>query len=445
MISLTAQQIADQTQGVVITGNAQARINRVCTDSRAVPRECLFIALKGDNFDGHTFVSQAGEQGARIAIVEDATVSAAPGMTLIRVADARRALGQLARSVRRSIGRTKVIAIAGSNGKTSTKNMLHAVLSRTLRGSASPKSFNNNIGVPATIFPVEESDDYVIVEIGTNHPGEVEQLSLIAEPDIAVITSIGEEHLEFFHDLDGVRKENARITAGLRINGQLFATGDDLPLHAHLSRPARTFGFNDNNELQARNVRVSLDGTSFYVNERSFFVPVPARHFAANALAVIAVARDMGLRDEDIRTGLALSQPSEMRMQKISAGSVTILNDAYNANPTSMHAALDTFAHIDWPGRKVVIAGEMRELGAHSSAAHERVVQHVLSATFDACIFVGDAYKSHLAGNQHWLNDTRDAAPIVEMLRDNDLVLLKGSRGVRLERIADAIVQRFTH
>lgn len=449
MIPLTAQEIADSTGGEVIAGDAEARADQVSTDSRAVPRGCVFVALKGDTFDGHQFLPQARQQGATVAIV-DAASPAPAGMTVVRVADTRRALGELARSIRRKIHRTRVIAIAGSNGKTSTKNLLHSVLSRTLRGTASPKSFNNDIGVPATIFPVRDEDDYVILEIGTNHPGEVENLSRIAEPDIAVITSIGEEHLEFFGDLEGVRRENATIAAGLRPAGLLIINGDDPALSGHLTNytgKLLRFGFGEHNDLVARNVHVTIDGTSFDVDGRPYFVPTSARHFASNALAVIAIARHLGLDYDVIRTGLAFADSSEMRMQKRICGPVTLINDAYNANPTSMRASLETVAQIEWTGRKVIILGDMRELGEHAERAHEDTRDLAHSLAFSHVFTVGDVFGracENASGIECFSDSASASAAIPSHVQPGDLVLLKGSRGLKLELIADAIATKFS-
>jgi len=449
MTPLTAQDIADSTGGEVIAGDAETRVDDVSTDSRAVPKGCVFVALHGDKFDGHAFLPQASQLGATVAIV-DGSAPAPDGMTVVRVADTRRALGQLARSIRRRMHGTRVIAIAGSNGKTSTKNLLHAVLARSLRGTASPKSFNNDIGVPATIFPVSDDDDYVILEIGTNHPGEVENLSRIAEPDIAVITSIGEEHLEFFGDLDGVRAENAAIADGIRVGGLLVINGDDPHLSAHLTRhqgPILRFGFGDHNDLVARNARVTLDGTSFDVDGRPYFTPIPGRHFASNALAVIAIARHLGLDHDTIRTGLAFATSSDMRMQKRVCGPVTLINDAYNANPTSMRASLETLSQIEWTGRKIVVLGDMRELGAHAERAHKELMTLAASLAPSRLFTVGDAFGracENASGTECFTDAASAASVVAERMQPDDLVLLKGSRSMKLELIADAIARRFS-
>ena len=460
---MTAAQIAESIGGTLVAGDGSAVAASVSTSSKDAPAGCVFVALRGDRHDGHAYLGDIGGR-ATVALV-DRDVAAVPGVAMVKVPDTRRALGRLASVVRRSITRPKVIAIAGSNGKTSTKNTLHRVLSQTLRGTASPASFNNDIGVPATIFPVDAEDDYVVLEIGTNHPGEVEHLSRMSEPDIAVITSIGEEHLEFFHTLDNVRKENAAIVAGLRPGGLLVAC-DDVGLTEAIdyAGPIVRFGTTDrvprsctqgrgvageDTALGTRpwhpdfivcDVRVTLDGTHFRVDEEPFFVPAVGAHFATNALAVIAVARHLGLNNETIRTGLATAEASSMRMQKREINGVALLNDAYNANPTSVRAALDTLRQIDRPGRKIVVLGEMKELGDHSAAAHAGIADAVRALRPDATFVIGEAWRKHAtAAGATWFPTSDDAAQIAGQIMDGDLVLLKGSRSMKLERVADAI------
>jgi UDP-N-acetylmuramoyl-tripeptide--D-alanyl-D-alanine ligase len=225
MIPLTLDQIAAAVEGTMTGGHGQRMIDSVCTDSRNLTAGSLFFAISGETFDGHRFIPQAAEAGAAAAVVS--RVTGDEQLPSIQVDDTRLALGRLAQFVRRTLTSTRVIAVAGSNGKTGTKALIHAALSSRLRGTASPKSFNNDIGVPVTIFGASPDDDYVVLEIGTNHPGEVEHLSRMSEPDIAVITSIGEEHMEFFKTLDGVRQENAAIAAGLRPGGLVTCVDDE--------------------------------------------------------------------------------------------------------------------------------------------------------------------------------------------------------------------------
>ncbi|MBC7783960.1 MAG: UDP-N-acetylmuramoyl-tripeptide--D-alanyl-D-alanine ligase [Burkholderiales bacterium] len=443
MLPLTLREVAAAIDGTLVCGALQAvsestQIGRVCTDTRQMHPDSLFIALKGETFDAHDHLDDAIAGGAVAAMVDHG----APSIPHVRVANTRLAMGRLANHVRRRFGETKVIAVAGSNGKTGTKHLIHSVLATRLRGTMSPKSFNNDVGVPLTLFDVEPGHDYVIVEIGTNHPGEVRHLSLMCEPDIAIITSIGEEHLEFFKDLHGVRRENADIAAGVRGGGRIFVIGDDSHLRTLLPTTS-TFGFDPTNDLVARDVRTTLEGTSF-VAGTPFMVPQIGRHNASNALAAIAVGRAMGLSDDDIRTGLASATAPEMRMQKRTIGPVTIINDAYNANPTSVRAALTTLAEIDWPGRKIVVLGEMRELGDTAAAAHHTIADLAKSLLLGQLVFVGDAF-AFTASNvpDSWYSHADAACAFADCIRPGDLILIKASRSIRLEKVEAAIAARF--
>lgn len=255
-------------------------------------------------------------------------------------------MGRLARFVRQQLS-SKVVGVAGSNGKTSTKNLIHSALAGRLRGTISPKSFNNDIGVPLAIFPADPGHDYLVLEMGTNHPGEIQALTDIALPDIAVITNCGPEHLEFLGDLRGVRRENASVINGLNPKGLLIINGDDPDLiEATSAYPGKrlTFGFKPTNDLFAADVECNQTGVRFRLNggRKQVFVPLLGRHTAANALAAIAVARRLGLSEDEVIDNLSRARGAEMRLQLEHANGVTVLNDAYNANPASMKAALET-------------------------------------------------------------------------------------------------------
>src|SRR5688572_2841613 len=289
MKPLRIQEIRQVVSGKllsVLPDDAPA-ITAVCTDTRSMQSSSIFIALRGERFDALAFLPQAAAGGAVAALVERAPDAPIPGLHLIVVPDARAAMGKLAAHVRKSL-KGKVIAVAGSNGKTSTKHLIHAALRGKLKGSISPKSYNNDIGVPLTIFPANPLDDYLVLEMGTNHPGELRVLAKMARPDVAVITNCGAEHLEGLGDLAGVRKENASIIMGLDLKGLLVVNGDDPDLVAAVSDfPGQklTFGFNKTNDLFAADVRCDESGVRFVLNGRKgqeVFVPLLGRHTASN-------------------------------------------------------------------------------------------------------------------------------------------------------------------
>jgi UDP-N-acetylmuramoyl-tripeptide--D-alanyl-D-alanine ligase len=432
-------------------------VQTVCTNSREMAAGSLFIALRGEKFDGHAFLADAARCGAVAALVEQPPVESLAGIALIQVANTRIAMGKLAAFCRQQM-RAKVIAVAGSNGKTSTKHLIDAALCGKLRGSISPKSFNNDIGVPLTIFPADPSQDYLVLEIGTNHHGEIRVLSEMSKPDIAVITNCGADHLEFLGDVMGVRRENATIIEGLNPKGLLIVNGDDPELLSAVKdyRGQRiTFGFNETNDLFATNIRCEESGTRFSLNNsrREVFVPMLGRHSAANALAAIAVARKMAVPEDVAIASLAVARGPDMRLQWQAAGSIRLLNDAYNANPDSMRAAIETAAAMKQSPRRIAILGDMKELGTSSDRYHREIGKCVAEThAFELLICVGaqaaliaEAARSAGFPNHsviHYPDALSASASVPMMLRDGDLVLLKASRGIHLEHIANAISQR---
>lgn len=455
MKPLTIQQIKQAVNGRALTPLPESApaVAAVCTDTRRMQPGSLFVALRGESFNAHEFLPDAAAGGAVAALVEQEPPHKLPNVLLIGVEDTRKALGKLATFVRKKM-RAKVIAVAGSNGKTSTKFLIDAALSGKLRGSMSPKSYNNDIGVPLTIFPADPLQDYIVLEMGTNHHGEIHVLAEMALPDIAVITNCGAEHLEGLDDLMGVRRENASVISGLNPKGLLVVNGDDADLLSAVSGftgKRITFGFQSSNDLFANDIRCNEIGTRFYLNNsrREVFVPMLGRHTAANALAAIAVARRMGVREDLIIESLSEARGPEMRLQLQQIGGVVLLNDAYNANPNSMRAALETVSALEPAGRRVAVLGDMRELGKASERYHREIGQFAAACKLDLLACIGSqaaliaqsAEQSGMAtGAICRFPDSRAAANAVpDWLRDGDLVLLKASRAIHLELVAQAI------
>jgi len=428
-------------------------ITSICTDTRRIEPGSLFIAIKGDHFDGHDFLPKAAEGGAIAALVEHAPAEPLPNLHMLEVKDSRRAMGKLATFVRNQM-RSKVIAVAGSNGKTSTKHLIDAALCGKLRGSISPKSYNNDIGVPLAIFPADPMQDFLVLEMGTNHPGEIKLLSDMAKPDIAVITNCGAEHLEFLGDLMGVRRENVDIISGLNPKGTLIVNGDDPELLQAIERFAGqtiTFGFGQTNDLFASDIQCGNTGVHFHLNNsrREVFVPMLGKHNACNALAALAVARRMGVSEDMAIETLGQARGPEMRLQKHEIGSITLINDAYNANPNSMRAALETIAAISTNGRRIAVLGDMLELGHSSDRYHREIGQVVAQCKFDLLACIGSqgsliAEAAEQAGMAigaicRFRDSVEAAQAIPQWLQDEDLVLLKGSRSMHLEYVDGAI------
>jgi len=436
-------------------GKAVAR--RVTTDSRDTQPGDLFIALRGERFDGHEFLPDAAAGGCVAAIVErsiDLPLDVAtvfPG-GLIGVADTTSALGELA-AWHRGETAARVIAVTGSNGKTTVKEMIHAILSRRWAGSRNVRSFNNNIGLPLTLLGVGEGDDYVVCEIGTNAPGEVAALTQIAQPDIAVITSVAEAHLEGLGSIEQIAVEKASILSTMGADGAGVVWADnDLLTRAVRQYAVRCirFGVSDDADLRLTGYEQHGCNSRFEVNGRLWVdLPLPGRHNAMNALSALAVARRLGMDESEAAEALADLSSVSMRTEWTDAGGVTIINDAYNANPASMRAAGDVLGGAP-AERRVMILGDMCELGPRGEQLHEQLGRDLAAGEVDLLIGVGPlgryiAQGAAACGLATATFETSaeavDGAPA--LLRDGDVVLIKGSRATGMEALVGPIVSAF--
>jgi UDP-N-acetylmuramoyl-tripeptide--D-alanyl-D-alanine ligase len=423
----------------------------VSTDSRAVVAGSLFFAIPGERFDGHAFVNEALEKGADAAVVSDLskvdTRHHSDGR-LIQVQNTVEAFGRLAAWYRRQFA-AQVIAVVGSNGKTTTKDLINTVLGSRKRGRAGKGSFNNEIGVPLTLLSVEPQDEYVVVEIGTNHPGEVVALGRIVQPDLVVLTSIGEEHLEFFGDVESVAREEFSVVGCLRSRGFLAVSEQAAgfaPSKALANCTVLKYGFEADADLRAVGVSMDGEGQRFKVNGRfEYLLPLLGRHNISNALGAIAIGTRFRLSHEEIAAALAKARPSAMRMERFRLGQITVLNDAYNANPSSMQAAFEVMDRLPAVGRKVLILGDMRELGEETVRCHQAIGREAGRSTAQVVIAVGamarvladGATTAAGTGKRIYWFPTVEALgeKIGALIQPGDVVLLKASRAVRLERL----------
>ncbi|HWL91897.1 MAG TPA: UDP-N-acetylmuramoyl-tripeptide--D-alanyl-D-alanine ligase [Phycisphaerae bacterium] len=457
MKPLMLQEMAAAMSGRVYGEVTSPRVKNVCTDTRSLQDESLFFAIKGENFDGHDFVAQALEGGATAAVVKDARrfdEKLRAAGRLVEVDDTILALGRLAGWYRRQIP-AEVIAVLGSNGKTTTKDMIHAVLSSKKSGKAAAASFNNAVGVPLTLLSVEPSDQYVVVEMGTNHPGEIAQLARIALPDMAVVTSIGEEHLEGFGDISAVAAEEFSFLPYLE--GRAFvAVSDQAVTYAPTQSKGQTartmivYGLSETADVRATDLKQTADSLSFRVNGRSEFrISLLGAHNVVNALAAIAIGNRFRLENADIALALSTCKGPKMRMQARQIGSLYLINDAYNANPASMRVAMDAMDNLPRQGRRVLILGDMRELGNQSTRCHQRVGRDAGSSSANVIIAVGSmarvmadgATSAAGMGKRIYPFPTVDALAnkLPDLLEPGDNVLLKASRGTQLERLVPII------
>ena len=452
MIRWTLADVA-RALGAELRGvRGAARIAGVAVDSREVRGGELFFALPGSASDGHRYVGPALRAGAIAAVVAAGRVAelnrSIADAPLLVVPDTLAGLQRLAAAYRRAL-RARVVAVLGSNGKTTTKAMIDHVLRASLRGTASPGSFNNHVGVPRTLLAADEDDEYLVAEIGTNTRGEVAALAAIVQPEIAVITSIAEEHLEGLGDLAGVLEEQTAVFESMQPGAVAIVCQQPAELRRRAAARglrAVTFG-GPQADVPLRAVRVA--GTTLHCTIGdcdAFCLPGPATHNASNAAAAAAVAAQFGIGLPEVARRLRDFRPPKMRMQVVRRDGLTVLHDAYNANPASMRAALDALAAMPAAGRRIAVLGMMAELGERAPRLHEQVARHLTRCGIDEVILVGQAgvWMGRVldeAGQPY--QTVADAAEagrrLAAMLRPGDVVLLKASRAVALEQAFEAL------
>ncbi|HPC03766.1 MAG TPA: UDP-N-acetylmuramoyl-tripeptide--D-alanyl-D-alanine ligase [Syntrophales bacterium] len=460
--SFTAAEILRATGGTLAAGNGEASSFGISTDTRRIGRGNLFIALTGERFDGHGFLRKALEKGAAGLLVK--TGKALPGtgpgeekFFAVSVADTLRALGDLARFWRDRFP-VPVIAVTGSSGKTTTKDMIGTILSRGKKVLVTPGNLNNLVGVPLVLFSLRDGHEVVVVEMGTNRPGEIERLAWIARPTIGLVTNIGRAHLEGLGSLDGIREEKGALFRGVDPEGTLVVNGDDGEVRkAAEGWKGKTvsFGTGAGAFVRAEGVRPGGDGGveftlfigSFHGDVRLSLFGLPGVY---NALAAAACCHAAGTAGPDILEGLGAVRPAPGRMsvELLSCGA-RLVDDTYNANPDSVAAAVETLAALRGGGRVHVVFGDMLELGGASADLHRETGRRMGALGIDTLFVRGEMARHAAAGAGEAgkdririvaAEDPGEVAGILrEILRKGDWVLVKGSRGMAMERFADAI------
>ncbi len=425
----------------------QRSLKGISIDSRNIESGMLFWAIKGDRYDGHDFVQSALDKGACGAVVhQDFQLPNAEN--LIHVEDTLNALHSLANDYRKRLG-IPVIAITGTNGKTTTKEMLVSILKTTMKTATSQGNFNNHIGVPLSILTWPDDAEIGVLEMGMNHLGEINTLCQIAEPTHGIITNIGKGHLEFLKDVAGVAKAKGELLEYLNSKGTAFLNGDDewLITMRNLILNSVLFGFSDSCSVQATDIENSTEAITFKVQNESIWMPVIGEYNVSNALAAIAAARHFKISWDHIRLGLENFEPVQQRMQIIQAGNIQIINDVYNANPTSMKNALMTLNEFPVNGRKIAVLGDMAELGQVSEAEHIRIGQLVKELNLDGFWSYGPLmqyafHESQRVGftNTHHFENHKDLTEhLLSNIQKGDVILIKGSRSSRMETVVSLL------
>jgi UDP-N-acetylmuramoyl-tripeptide--D-alanyl-D-alanine ligase len=448
--------VAAACEAEIRRGSPEAVVKNVCTDSRRVRPDDLYFAIKGDNFDGHDFVHDvAGKKVVAVVLKGQRVPTQLPECAVLVVEDTRTALGRFAGAYRRGF-ELPVICVCGSNGKTTTKELIASVLKQKFSTLWSEASFNNDIGVPLTLLRIEKSHQAAVLEAGTNHPGELGPLVEMIRPQFGVLTNIGQEHLEFFGDVAGVAQEEGRLAELLPAGGTLFLNGDNEWTDEMIRRTrAKTVrvGFGSKNDWRAEKIRLDKNGATFHVTTAKkdfcgeYRVNLLGRHQVANALFAIAVSEELGLARAEIQRGLVECKPAKMRMQFWEAGGIRVLDDAYNANTDSMIAALETLRDLPLQGRRVAVLGDMGELGAQSEAAHAEVGRRAAGLEIGQLFAIGKmapvmakaARDAGLSRVIEFENVETATKAVKGFLKTGDVVLLKASRSSRLERIAETL------
>lgn len=453
----TLADISAITHGELVRGEPTTQVGRVTTDSRDVHVGDLFIALQGDRFDGHDYLAEVTKKGAAAAIVcspETRIVSeSSNGLGIVRVDDSLRALGALGHAHRRRL-KAKVIAVVGSNGKTTTRDLIHHLLGGFLPGRAAIKSFNNAIGVPLTLLAGQAEDAYLVVEIGTNAPGEVALLAELAEPDLAILTSLGLEHLAGFGNIAGVVAEECSILPFVSGGVAIVNTDERLVqdyLVQHTGRVV-TFGMSHHPMLKVAAAESSATGLRFKINDGGWiYLPVPGVHNALNATGALQVASEFGLDKVQLIERLASFEPPPMRCNVSTHDGMTLIDDSYNANPSSVLAAGEMLASYQESSRRILVLGMMAELGDQEAAWHGRVAEQLCRHCFDAVHLVAPADTWMRASFEsggitvHAHKDVQAcSASLIGMLKSGDVVLIKASRSAQLERVAETLRERYS-
>lgn len=448
MDALPLNEIADMCGGS-LHGTATPLVRRISKDTRTILSGDLYLALRGENHDGNIYAPDAAAKGAAAALIDDPETlkKLPPGFPAILVENSLAALHRLAGAWRDRLA-IKVACITGSSGKTSTKEFTAAVLSARYRVVKTEGNLNNHIGVPLSILAASAADDAAVWEIGMNHPGEIAPLADLARPDLAIVTNIGVAHIEYMGSREAIAKEKSALVEAVGPNGSVILPADDdfadflaKRSQARVVKAGLTSG-----AVTASDVEMNAEGCRFTLHadgeSLSARLPTPGLHMVGNALLAVAAGLEFGLSLEECAEGLASSRLTGGRLLRRNIRGVMLLDDTYNANPDSMEAALQTLGALPTQGQRIAVLGRMGELGSHAESGYRRVglaaakLVHTLIAvgpeTAPLTAMAREAGLEHI----HETSDTTEAGGLLkELTHEGDIVLVKGSRGARMERV----------
>lgn len=454
-LNITLEDLFNIESAVIYNPDPFKPVIHVSTDSRDIRSNSLFVAIKGDRFDGHDFVKQAVKNGARTIVIKQSKLKEydSINVTIVTVKDTIKAYGEIANAWRKKLNAI-IVSITGSNGKTTTKEMAATILSERFKVRKSIANNNNHIGVPLTILSSKQSDEVLLLEHGTNHFNEIKYTAEIAEPDYAMITNIGESHLEFLKNKNGVYKEkSALFDAALKNKGQILVNLDDNIISRKTKSIKRkvTYGFDGRPNIKAKiegydkhgnpKLKIKHNGKEFNFNS-----PLPGNSNAQNLLAAITIALTLGMNQTQIKRGVGNIKPVKGRLNIVKIRGTTLIDDTYNSNPVSVKEALDVLSKVSDGKIKIVVLGDMFELGPGAGKYHESLATDINNIKPAHVLLIGKLMK-HLHKKlpktkfsvDHFKNRNELKKKLQSIEMKNSVVLVKGSRGMKMEEFIDTI------
>ncbi|MCX0387860.1 UDP-N-acetylmuramoyl-tripeptide--D-alanyl-D-alanine ligase [Clostridium perfringens] len=453
MLELNLQEIVKATKGVLLKEADVKEIKAVSTDTRKIEEGTMFIALKGENFNGNNYVLEAFNKGAKIAIVDEVKCDLnelKEDVALIKVQNTGRALMDLAKFYREKLG-LKVVGITGSAGKTSTKDLVAAVLSDKYKVFKTKGNFNNEIGLPLMILELDSTYDVAILEMGMRGLGQIKELAEIASPDLGIITNIGISHIEILKTRENILKAKMEIATFFDKNNTLVVCGNDDFLGSLPSAEYKIVktGVGENFKIGAKNIALEELSSKFTVydgeKEEEFSLDMPGEHNISNLMLGIAIAKELGVSFEEMKRGLNNIEATSMRLELIKKDGFSILNDCYNSSPVAVKSAIDVMKNIEGK-RRIAVLGTMRELGDKSEEAHEEIGKYAKENGIEKVLCFGDFSENIKEGYGEgctvYENKEELIKDLLNIICDGDIILVKASRSLKFEEITKALLEK---
>ena len=453
MLELNLQEIVKATKGALLKEAYVKEIKAVSTDTRKIEEGTMFIALKGENFNGNNYVLEAFNKGAKIAIVDEVKCDLnelKEDVALIKVQNTRRALMDLAKFYREKLG-LKVVGITGSAGKTSTKDLVAAVLSDKYKVFKTKGNFNNEIGLPLMILELDSTYDVAILEMGMRGLGQIKELAEIASPDFGIITNIGISHIEILKTRENILKAKMEIATFFDKNNTLVVCGNDDFLGALPNAEYKIVktGVGENFKIGAKNIALEELSSKFTVydgeKEEEFSLDMPGEHNISNLMLGIAIAKELGVSFEEMKRGLKNIEATSMRLELIKKDGFSILNDCYNSSPVAVKSAIDVMKNIEGK-RRIAVLGTMRELGHKSEEAHEEIGKYAKENGIEKVLCFGDFSENIKEGYGEgctvYENKEELIKDLLNIICDGDIILVKASRSLKFEEITKALLEK---